>query len=299
MRQRISKINMSLEEKNTLILHHFESHWNHGLSKFGLSIENMSDQIIDFLSNKRPDINNIIITRFEGIDFELEHAKIQQFAEDKNIEIRIEEYAYSYYRESFPNSDYDLIIPTRDNSDPDNVLPVMDWQKELKEHKSVILAGAFEGECVRDMEDILLYTRGDFEKIDELVVGTYVDYEYVSSPEKVTERLEKAINDAERKYEQALSKNREEQELSKIEKGLNKSFFSNKNENAVKYYHSVADSLYSNIDEISDIISNIIMSGEQSTQYAPKMTDSVKKDLFNSFDIKNNDEKKHKNKLKI
>lgn len=292
---------MSSEETNTLILHHFESHWNHGLSKFGLNIENMSDQIIDFLSHKRPDINNIIITRFEGIDFEPEHEKIQRFAEDKNIEIRIEEYAYSYYKESFPNSDYDFITPTRDNSDPDNVLPVMEWQKELKNHKSVSLAGAFEGECVQDMEDILLYTRGDFNKINELVVGTYVDYEYVSSPEKVTERLEKAISDAERKYDQALSKNREEQELIKIEKELNKHFFSNKNENAVKYYHSVADGLYSNTDEINDIVSNIIMSGVESTQYSPKITENVKRDLFESFNDENKKEinKNNKNRLKI
>lgn len=289
---------MQNEKQNTLILHHFESHWNHGLSKFDLTIEQMSDQIIDFLTHKNPEINNIIITRFEGIDFEPEHEKLIKFSEDKGINIRVEEYAYSYYEESFRPNEYEFVKPTRDNSDEDNVLPVMEWQKDLKKHNSVFLAGAFEGECVRDVEDILEHVGAKFKKMDELVVGTYVDYEYVMSPDKIVSKLQKGIEDAERKFERAVDRNKEDEELVKIEKDLNKLFLSSKLENGVKYYSQIQENLYSNVDEVNDIISNILMSGEPSTQYKPSDAESKKNDILNSF--KNAPEtKKHTNKLKI
>lgn len=274
------------KDLNTLILHHFESHWSDGLAKFSLDMEKMSDQIIDFLSEKRTDINNIIITRFEGVDYEPEHTKLREYAKEHDIQIRIEEYAYSYYPDNFTDKQLktlETVKPTRDNSDEDNILPVDNWQKELKEHNSVSLAGAFEGECVQDMEDILLHVRGDYNKIDELVVGTYVDYQFVMSPEKITQKLSKAIENAEMKFEKAVNKGREESELEKIENDLNKVLLTDRAQVAIKFYSNISENLYSNVDEISDIISNILMTGEHSTQYQSKMDETSKNELFSKL----------------
>jgi len=274
------------KDLNTLILHHFESHWSDGLAKFSLDMEKMSDQIIDFLSEKRTDINNIIITRFEGIGYEPEHTKLREYAKEHDIQIRIEEYSYSYYPDNFTDNQLKTLVtvkPTRDNSDEDNILPVDDWQKELKDHKSVSLAGAFEGECVQDMEDILLHVRGDYNKIDELVVGTYVDYQFVMSPEKINQKLSKAIENAEMKFEKAVNKGREESELEKIENDLNKVLLTDRSQVAIKFYSNISENLYSNVDEISDIISNILMTGERSTQYQSKMDETSKNELFSKL----------------
>jgi hypothetical protein len=298
----------SNKEINTLILHHFESHWGDGLAKFSMDMEKMSDQIIDFLSEKRTDINNIIITRFEGVDYEPEHSKIREYAKEHDIDIRIEEYAYSYYPDNFSEKQLktlETVKPTRDNSDHDNILPVDDWQKELKTHNSVALAGAFEGECVQDMEDILLHVRGDFDKIDELVVGTYVDYQFVMSPEKISQKLSKAIENAEMKYEKAVSKGKEDTELEKIENDLNKVLLTDRAQVAIKFYSNVSEDLYSNVDEISDIISNILMTGKESSQYQSKMSETSKNELFSKLKGGNDIEKEElkpkskKNRLSI
>lgn len=291
---------------NTLIIHHFESVWNDGLAKFDMNMEKMSDQIIDFLSEKRPDINNIIITRLEGINYEHEHSKILEFAKENDINIRIEEYGYSYYPENFTKETLktlDTVKPTRYNSDENNILPIMDWQKELKHHKSVAISGAFDGECVRDMEDIVLHTRGNYERVDELIVGSNVDYQFIMPPSKISNKISKAIESAEAKYGRLSSKGNFDSGLSNIENELNNALLTNKAQRAIKYYSNIAEDMYSNVNEISDIISNIIMTNQPSIQYQETMSNEDKKSLFskvrNSDSYENDGFPKTKNKNKF
>lgn len=282
---------------NTLILHHFESKWNDALQKFDLDMEKMSNQIIDYLSTKGEHINNIVITKTKGVDVEPEHNKIMKYALDNEIQISIQEYGYSYYKENFTDDELkneEFIIPTRDNKDKDNILPIKEWQKELSLHNTVSIAGAFEGECIRDMEDIVLHTRGEYDKVKELVVGSHVKYQYSNNPDKILEKIQKTIHDAEKRYIRSESKGNIEKEIENIESDLNKTLFSRKSEIAIKYYSDISEKLYSNIDEINDIISNIIIQGEKSNQYNSRMNDEQKNKLFDSFDEPNINEKKNK-----
>lgn len=178
---------------NVLFLHHFEVQWEEGLKGFDTNLDDITNKVIDFLSFN-DDIDLLLITQMENNQAEEEHSRLINFCQNKNIEVRFQEYAYAMYRdlELHDEENEESYVPypmekfgetwtygTRSHHDNEtDVLDIEDFHYELKNANKVYLAGAFEGECVLDQEAILDAIDAEYTKVDELVVGTYVDYEF-------------------------------------------------------------------------------------------------------------------------
>lgn len=190
---------------NVLFLHHFESMWEEGLKGFDTSMEDVGNKVMDFLSVN--DIDTLLITRMESNQPEDEHSELLAFCHSKNIDVQFQEYAYAMYRDPDMHSEdeeneytpYPMekfgktwTYGTREHHDNEtDVLDIEEFHYDLKNANKVYLAGAFEGECVLDQETILDEIGAEYEKIDSLVVGTYVEYEYQYRPVVIKEIEEK------------------------------------------------------------------------------------------------------------
>ncbi|CAH6995137.1 hypothetical protein VCHA53O466_140178 [Vibrio chagasii] len=100
--------------------------------------------------------------------------------------------SYSPENEAYPMDELDesWIFATREGYDEENVLPIHDWQRDLV-GEDVILCGAYEGECILDMETVLEHLDIGHERVDELIVGTGCEYEYVGvNPQVIIDKME-------------------------------------------------------------------------------------------------------------
>lgn len=167
-----------------LVLHHFSDYWDYSLKNFNTNYEKEKEKVIDYLKNN--EIDKVIITNFEGCDFEECHFDlIRKF--ENNISFEVYKYGYGWTRDNFSKKQLskELFNKTwtygkRDHHDGKNdILIIEDWQHDLKGHE-VFIAGAFEGACINDLETVLEAIDCDYKKIDSLTVGTGVDYVFLS-----------------------------------------------------------------------------------------------------------------------
>lgn len=141
-----------------IILHHIESMWDSALNKRGTSFEEMSEKVYNYLDCNGYDY--VILTRFE--DFEREDFCI--FNRFVNV---VHPYAYGW------DEEYHI-------DDPENYCEggihsgsvlIEDWMRELSTHyKEVDICGAFDGECIEDLEIALDYCKVNFKRIESLIV---------------------------------------------------------------------------------------------------------------------------------
>lgn len=173
--------------KSILLLHHVESMWNEPLSNFGTSVDQCIRNAIDYLLFSEEEIDEVILTRFEDADWEDEHSPLLDVCEHMGVPIRLEVYGYGFSRDPDEVEDALEIYPdnelgktwcygNRDYHSDADVLEIHDWHHDLK-GAIVLLGGAFEGECLNDMEKILDTLDVDVKKLHELCVGTGVPYE--------------------------------------------------------------------------------------------------------------------------
>lgn len=182
--------------ENVLFLHHFEEMWEDGLKSFDTNMEDITNKVIDFLMDKG-DIDTVFITKMESVNPEESHHLLLEYCENNDINVVFQEYAYAMYRDlemhDEDDEDYDpdnvpypmekldktWTYGNREHHDKEtDVLDIEEFHYELKNVNKLYLAGAFEGECINDQETILDAIDAEYEKIDGLVVGTYVDYEF-------------------------------------------------------------------------------------------------------------------------
>jgi hypothetical protein len=165
--------------KHTLLIHHLEEQWRTGLERFGLSPESMALNIIDFLhSPKGRHINDVIFTRFEDhLPCDTQHPIID-YLKGRGIAHTHHVFGYGEVEEMFEGLDCTLVEATRNDAYPGQVVYIDDWHKELKFCQTVLLCGAFEGECIQDAEDMLAHVRGvdGYKKLDELIAGSHEVY---------------------------------------------------------------------------------------------------------------------------
>ena len=166
--------------------------WEESLNHYNTSFDEMMEQICDFIIHEQPD--RVIVTRFEDQRPEPEHAPLQDLCDELGIELDFFEYGYGFYREEgkegedrYPTIEFNetWIQGKRDHHGPEDVLEIHDWQKELSTDGgvNVMLAGAFVNECLLDMQTILDHVGADYVDIDELQVGSGLNYEYKSLQE--------------------------------------------------------------------------------------------------------------------
>ena len=189
-----------------LWLHHFEDYWNHSLKEFDTNFEKELLKVMNYLEHE--EFNKVLITRFmENKEGDC-HLPLINFCNSKNIRIEFKEYGYGFRNDNneYKKKDYgkEWIYGNRQEHTEKDVLPIEEFQKELKNHE-VYLGGAFENECLNDVESIMKHLEINYIKINELCVGTYAQYSFFTTPnEKVINFLtENQIykNSIEKEYE--------------------------------------------------------------------------------------------------
>lgn len=170
------------KDNSVLWLHHYEETWEEGMLKVaGLSFEEYTDHILDFIS--RSDIDHVIVTRFEEWLPGDEHYVLSSILDEWEISFEFQTVPYGVVAESFWDKDLPSTIPSKktlDETDPEikELIFIDDWMRDLVNAKSVMLAGAFDGECIADAEDILDHIVGEgvYQRIEGLIVGSGVEY---------------------------------------------------------------------------------------------------------------------------
>lgn len=197
---------------NILLLHHFETLWENSLKKFNTDFENQNNIYIDYILNNKDKLDKVIITRFEGDSPENEHTKIISICEKLNIDIEFIEYGYGWTREKDDDEEYDDNLSDynenktwcygkRDYHDGvTDILMIDDWMQKLKAD-NIFLGGSFEGECVCDIETALNAIEIEVIKCDDLIVGTYVDYEFKTGLNNI-DSLINSVFEIDDKYEE-------------------------------------------------------------------------------------------------
>lgn len=184
--------------KNILLLHHFETMWSDGFKMYGTSFEKCMANVIDYLVFSGNHIDELIVTRFEDHEWEPEHGPLLSVCESLGINVSLEVYGYGFRRcldedesahDTYPDDDFGVkwCFGDRDHHEDEDILEIDGWHHELK-GSHVILGGAFEGECLNDIEKVLSTLKLDVEKFDGLCVGTGVQYESFAV-EKIGEEL--------------------------------------------------------------------------------------------------------------
>lgn len=185
---------------NALILHHFESYWESDLANHGTSLKSEMNKILDFLNHT--EIDKIIVTQFEGIDFGPEHQLLINYCESNNILLEQRNYGYGWVRtedneEQFPVEDFNKTWcnTTREYNCEEDIVVIEDWQHQLKSNfEKIYVGGAFFGECISDLVAALTAIQANFETINGLIVGEYLDYEWKGfNPEKLNDKIDNAI----------------------------------------------------------------------------------------------------------
>lgn len=123
----------------TIVIHHVQSIWNNSLIKYGTSFEEVIENVYNHLLDNYYD--DVIITNFEaGFYLDDDQLLLDQFCP------AVYDYGYGWDEEALNYADWNY-IPGGNHSE---VVPIDDWMKTLK--GEVYLCGAFDGECIEDME---------------------------------------------------------------------------------------------------------------------------------------------------
>ena len=186
-----------------LLAHHLEELWDESLKKYDTSFDEQVEKLSDFIKHSGVEIDKIIVTSFENFEWDDGHMLLLETAGNLNIPIELQTYAYGMMRslndehsmEKYPDDKENITWcygerdhHTREGEEQD-VLDIDDWMIGLK-GSDVILTGAFEDECLRDMEVILDNQGINYHKVEELCVGTFMEYT-LQEPVIIDEVLEK------------------------------------------------------------------------------------------------------------
>lgn len=255
-----------------LLLHHFETMWEDSLKKYNTDFENQLNKYMDYIITNKDNLDKVIITRFEGFKFEPEHSALIDLCENLNIKIENQEYAYGWTKDmnedlfSDENENIKWCYGTRDHHDENDVLIIDDWMNELKGH-TVYLGGAFANECVLDAYTALKAANVNVIECDDLIVGTYENYEFktkitdiysiLDDVEELNELYEKLENDYDLENLNIDEFNEIKDELIKLEKSVNEAIYENLD--LIKLLR-LSENIYEyiNNDNFKEIVYNII-----------------------------------------
>ena len=148
--------------RRTLIIHHLESMWNNSFKKIaGKDFETISLELASALRRRKFDL--VILTRFEDSRPEDGHFETG-LAALVNV---WEEYGYGWDLEE--SGQLELVGEefAEGGSHSRHVL-TPEWIKNLKGNK-VTLCGAFDGECIEDMEIALKACQVKFDRWEKFI----------------------------------------------------------------------------------------------------------------------------------
>jgi hypothetical protein len=139
-----------------LIIHHLERIWENGYKKFGTSFDELVEKFYEHLSHETYDL--VILTRFEDFRLDDDYWPIAQYVD------RVETYAYGWEKQEMLDNPG---IFCEGGSHSEAVL-IEDWMR-LSGH-DVYISGAFDGECIEDLEIALRHCQVKFFRIEDLII---------------------------------------------------------------------------------------------------------------------------------
>ncbi len=158
-----------------LIMHHVEPMWEVSLTIAGLTFDQYLEEIADHVFCNNYD--RIILTRFE------EHkAEPEVYWGLTEYISQVETYDYGWCLDQLEVSDLNDLEPVGEElykseygqlwckgGNHSEIVWVADWMLELK-NDEVSICGAFDGECIEDLEIALEAAKVNFNRIESLIV---------------------------------------------------------------------------------------------------------------------------------
>ena len=149
-----------------LIIHHLEEMWNSGYKKFGnTNFDELKERFYNFAFENNFD--RIILTKFEFSSYP--YIKSNKFWEEYQFlgELITDcfEYQYGWDKESLIKSGTEFC----DGGNHSEVVLIEDWMKQLS-NDEVFISGAFNNECIEDLEIALGFLKIDFKRVESLII---------------------------------------------------------------------------------------------------------------------------------
>ena len=140
----------------TIIVHHVQKMWDSGLQRLGTDFHSEIEKIYEHLSQEQYD--NVIVTNFEaGFGLDEEQSILSEFYPT------VYDYCYGWTEDSLDKNYHEWV----EGGNHSEVVLIDDWMKELE--GEVYLCGAFDGECIEDMEIALSGAGINFNRIEHLI----------------------------------------------------------------------------------------------------------------------------------
>jgi hypothetical protein len=136
--------------------------WEEGYQKFGTSFYSLAKEVITHI--KRAKYDRVIATLYDNWEPEDSHFECGIV----NYVTQWENYNYGWCHEHFLRREKNNQEFVLGGNHSDYVL-IAPWMKELKNHK-ISICGAFEGECIEDLEIALKSIKLNFRKLNHLIV---------------------------------------------------------------------------------------------------------------------------------
>lgn len=146
----------------TIIIHHLQMMWETSLLKTGTSFEEMIIKVYEHLQEQQYD--RVIVTNFEA------NANLDPDQELlKEFDPEVYDYMYGWQREEIEEQG-DRVEGTDfcEGGMHSEIVMIDEWMRELE--GKIYLCGAFDGECIEDMEIALHGAGKEFKRINELIV---------------------------------------------------------------------------------------------------------------------------------
>ena len=145
-----------------LIIHHLERCWDLPMRRYGTSFEEQADKVLRHIEAQEPEYDRIILTRWEEPQLGQEHYD-QGIAGYIDV---VEEYGYGW--EKIPGEEG---IDWAEGGNHSRYVMLCPWMHELYNAKAQVdLCGAFDGECIEDMELALQAVGVKYKRLNHLIV---------------------------------------------------------------------------------------------------------------------------------
>lgn len=144
----------------TIIIHHLQEMWNDGLERYGTSFEIELEKVLEHLNEV--DYDKVIVTNFEA-GFDLEDSQYPL----KAFNPVIYDYCYGWEREQVEDYGY---IENKDYCEGgmhSEVVLIDGWMHDLQ--GEIFICGAFDGECIEDLEIALEGANKPFNRLNHLI----------------------------------------------------------------------------------------------------------------------------------
>jgi hypothetical protein len=165
----------------TLIIHHLEPMWNEGYKTHNTNFEELLEKFYNYLTENIFD--RVILTRFE--DHKLDDSycfystENDEYVELSNFINKVHTYDYGWCKDSvfdgeLPEQNQDGFYVNEwgnvycDGGMHSEIVWIPEWMKDLK--GDIFISGAFDGECIDDLETALSALNKTFYRINELII---------------------------------------------------------------------------------------------------------------------------------